>query len=204
VTRLATAAAIAAVLLVAAFLAGRWTKRCECAPDLPALAQDSTGFVEAYVTPPSGPRLRPTQEVRSAEPTHLPLAGCEPGATTPDTSLPRVTLEPIVAIRAEPGSVSVVRQGDEGLVATTYELPERGNRLAVTLSEDRPTVVGDRWWWLRDVELVASAPLDSTAYRTTLIGVKVPIGERWSLQVGRGLDKRLWVGASWRPFVRWP
>src|SRR5690606_27029105 len=89
VTRLATAAAIAAVLLVAAFLAGRWTKRCECAPDLPALAQASTGFVEAYVTPPSGPRLRPTQEVRSAEPTHLPLAGCEPGATTPDTSLPR-------------------------------------------------------------------------------------------------------------------
>lgn len=208
-------AALALLLLAVTFLLGRCSKHCpEVAPP-PVFEQAPEGFFRDHARPPAGTPSQPIREIRTTVPVPVRLPGACPtpsrptpndSAAQPSAPPPARVTEPILSVtRKAGGKVEVVRVGaDERLVATEYHINARGERLGVLAQEEGrpPVVVGDRWWWLRDVEVLGGGVATEGKVRAAA-GLQLPVSERVSVYGLRGPD--VWmIGASFRPFARWP
>lgn len=188
------------VVMMLCFSAGRSCERRRADARPPQVDTVTvTEWKDRYLEAPSGPRPQPVAIVHTDTVLDIKIAGCQ--NTTPSPSAPNVQpIETMLAFRSEGGTLHVSRMtnGRKGQT-TVYRLPERGNHVFVGAQGGAPVVVGDRWWWLRDVELVGFGNAEGG-----YIGGKVPVTESLSVMGGKGTAGDLFLGAAWRPFVNWP
>lgn len=190
----------AIVVMMLCFTAGRSCERRQYAGQPPRVDTVTvTEWRDRYLEPPSGPRPDPVYTAHTDTVLDIRIAGCQ--STTPSPSLPIVRpVETMLAVerRGDVLRVSRITEERRGQM-NEYRIPERANRFYVGAQGGEPVVVGDRWWWLRDVEVLGFGGA-AGAY----LGGKAPISERFSVMGGRGSEGDFFLGAAWRPFVNWP
>ncbi len=214
------------VAAVAAFAAGRATKECQSFSEFgpKIVATDSAAFWNRHVAPDKGPAAKPVAIAETDRPVRIQLAGCAPtgrlatalipvedssikpapmNAKNDQDSVPvpsSTGIESFLKVSGGAGWLEVTRYtSDLRLRSTTYELPERGNRFSVSATDSSAIVVGDRWHWLRDVEVRATVGINGNWQ----FGVQVPVSAAWSAFAGTS-DKGRVAGAGYRPFTHWP